>query len=114
MPQHNAAGDAVSAPHRESHASELHQARGQPKVSPTDHGEEPAAASLLVSIESTADGPASIPPAPARRSATAQANQRRVRIQSDSREQIDVDLLIQALLIVAEDMTAPSDLDDSA
>ncbi len=58
----NPADDAASAPHRESHAGELHQARGQPAVSPTDHGELPEAASTPVSIESAAGCPAPFPP----------------------------------------------------
>lgn len=113
MPQHNPAGDAASAPHRESHAGEAHRARGQPTVSPTNHGEPPEAVSTPASIE-RAECPAPNPPALAQGGAAAHANQRQVRIESDRREQVDVDLLIQALLIIAEDMATPSDLDEAA
>lgn len=125
MAQHNPADDAASEPQRESHAGEIHQARGQPTVSPTDHGEQPEttsgpastmleAASVPVGVERAAECPALFPRSSAQGSAAAQANQHRVRIQSDQREQIDVDLLIQAILIIAEEMAAPSDREDAA
>ncbi len=114
MPQHNPASDATSAPHHEAQAGELHQARGQPTVSPTDHGEPPEAASTPANIETAAECPTPPSPASTQGSVAVQADQRRVCIRSDRLEQINVDLLIQAILIIAEDMETPPDRGDTA
>lgn len=111
MPQHNPAGDARSATHHGAHAGELHHARGQPTVSPTDHRELPEDESTPAGIETSAECPTPTPAASTQGSVAAQANQRRVRIHSDRLEHINVDLLIQAILIIAEEAATPSDLD---
>src|SRR5688572_30673881 len=82
MPQHNPAGDATSAPHHEPQAGELHQARGQPTVSPTDPGELLEAASTPDGIETPAEYQAPFSPASTQGSVTVQADQRRVCIRS--------------------------------
>jgi len=110
MPQHDPVSDLAFTLHRESHADELHQARGQPQVSPTEHEELPEAESTPVSIEGATNCLVESPLASTQGSAAAPANQRRVRVHS-YRQEVDVDLLIQAILIIAEEVASPSDVD---
>lgn len=117
MPQHNPAHDIEPKSDLEAAASEIDKVGSQLAASASAPGEPPGFSSLPPTSLQNPCRLGSIQ-APSGESGTQNtvgcAKQHRVRVHSEHRGQVDIDLLIQAILFIAEEMTTPPDQRDAA